>query len=299
MPEGPEIIITSQYLKTKLKSKIVESIKILSGRYTHQTLKGFDLISTPMLVKNIDSKGKFLWIEFSNENSTLYMMNTFGLTGKWSFHKEPNSRIEFVIKSKTDSDKKYYLYFTDDRNFGTVEFTNNELILKNKINKLAPDVLKSNLTDDELFTRMKNFATKSKKDMNLVKILMDQNDIVSGIGNYLVAEILYDAELNPHRKLNDLSETELRKLAHSIRKIPKYAYYNNDTGYMIHYKLFMKTHSDQVNENKFPNYHPDIVPDKKFEFKVYLKKHDPDGNPVKKESIVHDRTIHWVPAKQI
>ena len=42
----------------------------------------------------------------------------------------------------------------------------------------------------------------------LVKVLMDQQALVSGIGNYLVAEILYDAKLNPHRELDKLSNKE-------------------------------------------------------------------------------------------
>ena len=87
---------------------------------------------------------------------------------------------------------------------------------------------------------------------------MDQKALVSGIGNYLVAEILYDAKINPHNELNKLSPKELNKLAHSMRKITKYAYYYNTIGYMIPFKHFMKKHIDAINNNIFPNYHPDI-----------------------------------------
>ena len=76
---------------------------------------------------------------------------------------------------------------------------------------------------------------------------MDQNDIVSGIGNYLSAEILYDAKISPHRQLDKLSNTEKKQLAHSMRKIVKLAYYDNKTGYMEHYIQFMIHSKKQIN----------------------------------------------------
>jgi DNA-formamidopyrimidine glycosylase len=296
MPEGPEIVITTQYLTTKIKKKKIKSIEVVSGRYTHETLKGLKLTkNTPLTIKSIDSKGKFMWMEFvDNDGKTIYMLNTFGLTGHWSFHEEANSRVKFVIESATDSSKTYTLYFIDQRNFGTMEFTDNEQLLKTKLKKLAPDVLKTTMTDDDLVEMIKNYNAKTKKDKNLVKVLMDQNAIVSGIGNYLVAEILYDAKLNPHRSLDSLSNSEIETLAHSIRKIVKYAYYDNDTGYMDHFKDFMKTHAARIDKGIFPNYHPDIKANEGFKFKVYLKDKDPHGNNVEKDRILKDRTIHWV-----
>lgn len=297
MPEGPEVLITSQYLKTKLKKKKIESVEVLSGRYTHQNLKGLNLTNNaPLTVDTIDTKGKFLWMKLLDKsNNTIYMMNTFGMSGRWSFHENQNScRIKFVIQSNTDPSKKYDLYYIDARNFGTMEFTSNEQILQKKLNKLAPDVLKTNMSDNDLLTAIRHFNSKSKKNKNLVKVLMDQEAIVSGIGNYLVAEILYDAKLNPHRDLKDLSEEEMKTLAHSIRKIAKLAYYNNVSGYMDHFKIFMKTHSERVDQGIFPNYHPDIKSNKKFTFKVYQQSRDPLGNNVENDEIVKGRTIHWV-----
>ena len=296
MPEGPEILITAQYLKSKLKKKKITSIEVLSGRYTHQDLKGFNLTTnTSLIIDTVESKGKFMWMKLiDNSNRSIYMMNTFGLTGSWSFTLTKSARIKITIQSNTDSSKKYNLYFLDSRNFGTVEFTSNQEILQKKLDSLAPDVLKMDMDDNALIRHINNFMSKSRKNMNLVKVLMDQKAIVSGIGNYLVAEILYDAKLNPHRSLTDLSKTELKRLSHSIRKLVKYAYYNNDSGYMEYFKEFMKTHALKIDKGIFPNYHPDIKANKKFIFKVYQQEKDPFGNTVHNDEIVKGRTIHWV-----
>jgi endonuclease VIII len=304
MPEGPEITITEQYLKTKIRKKLVESVEVLSGRYTHQNLKGLKLMNNaPLIVEELGSKGKLLWIRFTDvSGKTIFMLNTFGMTGRWSFNNNPSARLKLTIKSNTVQGKVYTLYYIDSRNFGTIEFTDDDSILNNKLDKLAPDVLKTDMTDNDLVNMIKRLIDKStgttirskKKNLNLVKVLMDQELLVSGIGNYLTAEILYDAKLNPHRDLKDLSDIEIKHLAHSIRRITKYAYYDNNSGYMEYFKIFMKTHSTRIDNGAFPNYHPDITSVKGFQFKVYQKPTDSSGHNVIRDEIIKGRTTHWV-----
>ena len=154
------------------------------------------------------------------------------------------------------------------------------------------------MTDVALSIMINDFIKKTRKNLNVVKVLMDQNGIVSGIGNYLVAEILYDAKINPHKKLTDLTAKKILQLAHSMKKIVKRAYYDNKTGYMDNFKNFMAKHKERVDKNIFPNYHPDIKIGTGFQFKVYGQETDPKGNKVKQDNIIKDRTIHWVPKIQ-
>jgi DNA-formamidopyrimidine glycosylase len=304
MPEGPEILITTQYLKTKTRKKTIKSFEIISGRYTHEKMKGIELTkNTPMTVISIDSKGKFMWFKLKDKNDKIiYLLNTFGLTGKWSFISDEtenrqqvtSGRFKMTIQSRTQAGKTYDLFYIDPRNFGTIEFTDKKEVLQKKLDKLAPDILKNEMSNNDLANMLKKYRDKTRKNKNLVKVLMDQNAIVSGIGNYLVAEILYDAKLNPHRGLDDLSDDEILDLAKSMRRIAKRAYYKNTSGYMNHFNLFMKNHSDRVDSGIFPNYHPDIKTKTKFEFKVYQQKTDPNGYEVQNDEIVKGRTIHWV-----
>jgi formamidopyrimidine-DNA glycosylase len=304
MPEGPDILISTQFLESKIRNKNIIDIKILGGRYTHQKLKGLDLLKNkPLKVSSIDSKGKFLWMTLNDsEGSPIYMMNTFGMTGRWSFIFSSNARIEINIQSKSNKDKTYSLYYVDPRNFGTIEFTNNKQTLQKRIDLLAPDLLRSNISDIELVEQLKKFRQRFRGDKNMVKILMNQNSIVSGIGNYLVAEILYEAKLNPHRSLDTLTDKELYKLAHSMRKIIKLVYYDNTAEYTDrHYNTFMKTRYTKIDNGILPNFHPDIIGDSRngFEFKVYQRSSDPYGNLVLTDEIVKGRKIHWVQKIQV
>src|SRR5690606_16237701 len=99
------------------------------------------------------------------------------------------------------------LYFNDVRNFGNMEITNNIEILNNKLNSLAPDFLKEDFTNNEFhqmivsYVHVNNKLSQARMNKEIVKVLMDQNSIGSGIGNYLVAEILFKAKISPYTKL--------------------------------------------------------------------------------------------------
>lgn len=304
MPEICEVIFTSQLLMTKLRNRYITNIKVLSGKYTHMKLKGLHLIKKykPLKIIKIDSKGKFLWFELENDEGViLYMMSTFGMTGYWGFKKNNNSRIQFDIDNGKKNNKKYKLYYSDPRNFGNFSITDNLSVLNKKLNELAPDFLKTKITEKQFENDVNNLSLKRGND-DIVKILMAQtinHGLGSGIGNYLAPEILYHAKISPYRKLNSLSPEEIKNLYNSIRYIIKLCYVNNSVGYMEMFKKYIDQHKKGIENGKYPNYYPDVnVDDKEFKFNVYRQKEDPYKNKVKADKIINDRRTFWVPSIQ-
>lgn len=295
MPEICEVVLTSQALKDKLLNKKLNQINILSGRYTKNPFNGYDNMTFSLKVINIDSHGKFMWFQFENNK---YLLNTFGLTGMWGFGKNKNSRIEFIFE---DNIKVYY---DDDRNFGTFEYDDTQIAFNKKINKLAPDALKTDFTKEQFLGWFKDFLSKSskRKDMLIVKVLINQNKIdgiVSGLGNYLVPEILYRCKISPHRKIDNLTDNEIINMAQIIKQILKQCYVYNDTGYMED-KDFVEDHYNGLQKGKYPDYHPEIkiAKGQKFMFYVYRQKVDFLGNKVISEKIIKNRSTYWVPSVQ-
>ena len=300
MPEGPEILLTVQYLHTKLKNKYVTGMKILSGRYTHQTLVGQKLIKNKLKIIRVDSKGKFMWMELQDSNNkSIYVLNTFGMTGKWILTDESNNRILFTI------DDNISLYFNDVRNFGTMKITRDKSELDKKLNKLGIDLIKSNMTLNKMIKHVTEFIEKKKQSKrktnnNIVKVLMTQDNksLGSGIGNYLCAEILYHSKISPYRDITSLSQGEINNLSKSIREILKRAYVNNQTPYLKHLIEFIKLHQKNIKKGKYRDYFSDVKLNKKnglnFNFKVYNQKEDPLGNKVVKSKIYNSRTTWWV-----
>ena len=302
MPEGPEITLLSQYLNLKLKNRIISKINIIDGQ-TFGKITNEHLMNniSHYSIDNIESKGKLLWFTLSSQTKTIFIISHLGLTGEWSFHPNKYNKISISIENKHDN-KTYKLYYSDKLNGGYLIFTTDKVVLNEKINKLAPDLLKTNFDKTTFYNWLYIFMHKTTKRPNMLlgKILMNQNisdSIGSGIGNYLLAEILYHAKLSPCRTLKSLSKQDIFTLSYSIKYIMKLSYFNNKIGYMTNFGDFIDVHREGIINGKFPNYHDDIKLDNSdiFEYKVYQKKKDPYGNDVINDrNINKNRSTWWV-----
>lgn len=302
MPEGPEVTILGQYLTTKIKNNILNRITILSGKYLKKEIKGINKVQNKNYkILNVDSKGKLMWLELENDT---YITSHLGLSGFWNFDKSDTDRIRLEITNGATKEK-YLLCYQDPRNFGNIEvLTKNEL--DKKLLDLADDALKTNFTNKEFEEKIKKFlsVSKTRGKQIIFKVLMNQkkkDGIVSGLGNYLTPEILYDCKISPLRTIESLTTTEIHNLAYSIKYIIKLSYFNNVTGYMTRFYDFIIVHKNGVLNGIFPDFHPTIKIRKteKFEFKVYQKKTDPFGNLVEaNKELNKGRTTYWVPIVQ-
>ncbi|AYV83539.1 MAG: formamidopyrimidine-DNA glycosylase [Hyperionvirus sp.] len=304
MPEICEVALTAQYLLTKLKGRYITGMTVVAGKYTHLALPGGYLIEerAPLKVMDIDSKGKMMWFVLKDKNGgDVFIINKFGLTGEWSFYDDKNDRIVFDVEG---GGKKYKLHYSDQRNFGLLYITDKRSVLDEKVEKLAPDLLKNDFSDEDFVRWVGEYLKVSarRKDVPIVSVLMKQDKkdgVGSGIGNYLSSEILYRAKISPLRKIGDLSRKELKRLAGVIRHVTKLCYMSNVTGYMKKLRRFMKTHAEKVKKGVYPNYHPEInVDNEEFTFLTYGRDEDDLGNPVVSENIDGTRNTYWVPDVQ-
>lgn len=303
MPEGPEITMLSQYLLSKLKNRKLVKIEIISGKYLKKPIKNMSSINNKSLqIKNVDSKGKLMWIELEGNN---YFVSHLGLTGFWSFKKNKGDRVRITIENEK-SGKLYNLCYQDPRNFGNIEIMTNKDDLEKKTDSLAMDALKTEFTNNDFIDKVNIFLKKSssRKTQKIFLVLMKQNNsdgIVSGLGNYLTPEILYHCKLSPYREVGSLTSDELVLLAESIKRITKLSYYNNSTGYMTNFGNFIEIHKSRIDEGKYPEFHTDVKLSKhdKFEFNVYQKKKDLLGNDVTPDKDINEgRTTYWVKSVQ-
>ena len=312
MPEIAEIILASLFLNSKFKNGKIVGIKILSGRYKRKPMTGLDGFkkSLPLIIKKVDSKGKFMWFDLYNDDTDYYILNTFGLTGEWMLKPNKSSRLVLTIKKNK---KTYELYYSDARNFGTMTFTPDKNILDNKLASLGPDLLKTSFTNKEFYERMYNYLYNKKGKLStarannpIVKVLMNQKSTTGlgcGIGNYLSAEILYRAKISPRKKIIDIYKNKnlASKLAESIRYTIKLTFLTADVGYLAHLDdnmtKWIATFRKRVIADKDHKYHyqPDTdIGHNKFQFDVYRQSNDPKGNPVIMDKIIPGRTTYWV-----
>jgi len=276
MPEGVEVKLTSEEVNEYIGGYTLLSMSIVGGRYKRhgppKNWKDFKY-QLPVKLNNVSSKGKGIFFHFDNE-WTIY--NTLGMTGQWSNTLDKYSVIKFVYsKKKTNSNGKNStnfktIYFRDIRNFGTIKLVKGVDEKLKLYNRLGPDMMDESTTLELFRGRIAKFKNK-----NIAWILMSQH-IISGIGNYIKAEVLYRAKISPHRNLKEVSDEKITALYYAIKEVMKKSY--------------------ELQGNSFHTYRNFQSGGGKFYtlLRVYRQEKDPDGRQVIREKTLDGRTTHWV-----
>lgn len=291
MPEITEVAITGHALNDTFRREKLIRIVIISGRYLTKPPAGLaDLqAALPVRVKSVESCGKFMWWQLRSNWS---IWSTFGMAGNWSLldgddldQTEPLDPPRFARIGLQFSSGRWAIYL-DMRNFGTLKISRDPDALAAKVETLKPCLLADRLAVERLGRYRKP----------IVAILMDQCAIGAGIGNYLAAEILYRAKIDPHRPGSSLTIFEREQLSYWTAYVIKLAYYQNY--HRVNYRRY-----GNLPKPVFRDCHPEIdLAIEEYVHHVYRQTKDPDGNPVAIAHLVKQgaayRSTYWVPAVQ-
>lgn len=245
MPEGPEGATVRDELKSTIVGKSITNFIINSSYKIIDVHK----LSVPNKITTVESYGKKVLIYCQN----IIIIFSLGMTGRFMYQSTKHSKILF------DFDDGRQLSFEDSRGFGNVEMTDT---LEPLFNKLGPDLLAHAMSESTWIAKykwMSLFKAQKYANWKICKALQDQG-IVSGIGNYLSSEILYYSGIHPERTLNTITNDEWERLRVSAHKI-----------ILLSYKHGGLT----INSYIAPNGNLGTYP-----AAVYNKKEDPYGNPV-------------------
>jgi formamidopyrimidine-DNA glycosylase len=297
MPENAEITLMVDAIRDIMSGKRLKSIEVLGGRYMKDgqpVLANLEEISLqlPLKIVSINVKGKFSWIILEDD---WYISLTFGMSG--GIYYEPTEAVlrehslqvgktiskreymkHFHIKFEADDGQCFY--FGDARRFGTITISNDHTSLNKKINELGPDLLTGEPITDAQFIKI--FRQPKFNNKNICRVLMEQH-AVSGVGNYIKAEVLYECHINPWAVVSDIDDKTLSQLHQAIRGIVRRAY----AGHGASLYTYTGTRREKGTFQEM--------------LQVYGKNTDPFGNQVMTipESESPDkRTTHYVQSVQ-
>ena len=268
MPEGPEIKKAVDFLNSKFKeSSRILSFEFLDGRYLKKKEpNNWSSLSFPLEIDKANCKGKFIYLSTQNPEVSLWI--TFGLSGYWSTNKGKYCKFKVTLENK----KK--LYYNDKLGYGTLKVCISRKELDKKLNQLGLDILDKDNTKDDYIKLIRKKCTKSNKEIGI--ILMDQK-LTCGCGNYIRADSLYLSKISPFRKINDLHDHELEIIWKNLQKVAFFNY-NNILG--IEYGILEKDELQYLAHAA-----------------VYGKSYDIESNQVETKKL-GDRTVHWCPTIQ-
>jgi len=270
MTEGPEATHLAKYIAKNFKNKRLRKMSIIGGRYKRHGLpkemKEFQE-ALPMKLQDVYKKGKVIFFLFENNwcmISRMGMVGWFAKRGDDKIHEsDPNIVFDFE-----NGELEYF----DFRNFGTLTFTQDPIKIYSQIDGIAPDILDNEVTTGTIDARLDELV-KKKPNMTLEELLMDQSLFISGVGNIIKSEALYDAKLSPRRTVKEMNKEDWHKLFRSTRKISKrVSKFLESRG--LDFDGYFKLHA------------------------IYQQERDPRGYLVKTHKAKDGRTTFWVPEVQ-
>jgi formamidopyrimidine-DNA glycosylase len=273
MPEGVEVAIQSEKIsKICSKSKKVVSFSYDDKDYIHKKVK--NIPNCPLFYQNVFSRGKLIIFEFKG----LYLVSHLGMSGYWGEEKDKYCKFEIHFDNVN-------LYFSDIRKIGTsLTFTSSldDFFKKNGPCLMSAAKVKYGYINSEKLNQNQKIATLDIwnkcisntriKNKPVAEFLLEQK-YVSGIGNYLRAEILYSSKIHPERELKNLSSEEKELLFNKTLEImfQSYIHKGPKRGYIL---------------------------DGNFNLQVYGRKYDDFENKVICYEDKKKRTVHYVPEVQ-
>ena len=301
MPEVIEVLKYADFLRTKLKHNKITEVNVINGRYKKHkdSLENLNALKAalPLKVAKIETKGKFLYMTFSQPN--LYLFSTLGLSGGW-LYKSKDDKVQFGHLLKyipKDHLEQYHkealnhcnvefktengtIYFYDTLSYGTMKVVTTEQELQKKLSTIGPDISQASTT----LKVFKDQMAKVNGEKLIGNVLLNQK-VIAGMGNYLRADVLWLCKMSPFRAMKDITEKEVKCLWENSRMLT-WAKYNYQKGVKLGF----------IEAN-----HPKTPEDYEREFYVYFQTTDPNGHLVKKEELYdgsNKRFIHWSPDVQ-
>ncbi|KAI3324260.1 formamidopyrimidine-DNA glycosylase [Xylariaceae sp. AK1471] len=232
MPEIAEVARVTHFLRQHLVGKKISKVvaqddNLIFGK-VGTSGPAFEKALTGKRVVSAGSQGKYFWLELDQQPHPVMHL---GMTGWIHIRGEQTAYTRYAEKTKnadkeawppsywkfhleTDSDPKVCVAFTDARRLGRVRLVDcpgAEIRSHSPLVENGPDPV----VDREIFTEAYLKQKMKKRHVPIKALLLDQA-MISGIGNWVGDEILYQAALHPEQYSDDFSDAEIARLYKAI-----------------------------------------------------------------------------------
>ena len=205
MPELPEVECLRLQWKSWIQRPLVLELadgSLLSSR-EEARLRHLLLNN---LSSTIERRGKLLLTRFPSGEGWIQHL---GMTGKWVNRQAPYAGKSRALLQGQDT----VLVFQDMRRFGKWWFGPvHEAQKLSGWNRLGPDAL------DETDLALKALIASRKRRVPIRNLLLEQS-LVSGVGNIVATEALFEAGIHPAQRTNTLSEESFPNLIRCIQRV--------------------------------------------------------------------------------
>ncbi|XP_074577203.1 formamidopyrimidine-DNA glycosylase isoform X1 [Curcuma longa] len=222
MPELPEVEVARRAIEEHCVGKRIVQCSVADDPKVIDGVTPSDLESA-LVGKTIVAamrKGKNLWLRLESPPFPTFQ---FGMAG--AIYIKGVTLTKYKRSAVSDADEwpsKYSkvlvkmddgleLSFTDKRRFARVRLLEDPESVA-PISELGPDALLELMPIDAFMESL------SKKKIAIKALLLDQS-FISGIGNWIADEVLYQAKIHPNQIASSLSRESCKALHNCIREV--------------------------------------------------------------------------------
>jgi formamidopyrimidine-DNA glycosylase len=200
MPELPDLELYTSNLKKKFCNDRIDDVVILRDKKLNVGKDEVIAALKGSVLEDIIREGKELWFRFSSGSTlSVHLM----LKGRFD-HVETEKNVKYKI-ALLKFEQSHHLVISDQLGWATLT-----------LNPSLPNVPDA-LSEAFDLGYLKEKLSKRKSD--LVKPFLLNQNIVRGIGNAYVDEILWDCKVSPSSKCNSLPDKAVEDLYNSIRQV--------------------------------------------------------------------------------
>jgi len=178
--------------------------------------------------------GKQMFLEF--DGGAIVRIH-LGIYGKWQFHDSATAEITGQVRARFISGEK-----CADLRGPTVCEVIGKAEAKKVFDRLGPDPLNANPSNREA----QRFITRVQASKSPIGLLLMNQDVIAGIGNVYRAELLFRAQITPHRPGNLCTTEELQAIWDDSVKLLRIGV---KTGFMITKELLFRKNPTKAERN--------------------------------------------------
>jgi len=202
MPELPEITLLARQMNAELVGTVIAGVEVLQPKCLNISVEEFVGALTGARLLEVTNRGKWLFVETDRG----WLLLNLGMGG------------EILLTSRATLPEKHRLIF---------DFTDGACLSVNfwwfghahcvRPGELADHGMTAGLGPNALDLGADNLAALLRGRKGRVKTLLRDQDVMAGIGNSYVHDILFLARLHPLRSAAGLTSAEVAALASAIQ----------------------------------------------------------------------------------
>ncbi|WGK65309.1 Fpg/Nei family DNA glycosylase [Croceiramulus getboli] len=205
MPELPEVHGYKTYIdSTSLHQKIV-GLDCRDERLLKQPFNDFKEHLIGQSLTSTRRIGKYLFLETTG--SRVLIMH-FGMTGRPNYYKSADDRPQYG-HIELSFENGFHFAFENKRKFGWWDLTETIEDYKKEVG----------LSDDARELTLEQFKDSLlSRKTHIKKVLLDQG-VCAGVGNWMADEILYQAQVHPKEKVEDMDQSTIEKVFKAMQEV--------------------------------------------------------------------------------